>query len=471
MLSLFNTSEIVPVDPDSCSDLCDWQFSLLIRTHFKLNIMSRFKHLGIILFIILIFDVLFFHLFTPAKFRDSIYVFYFMVMIILIFLFIMTLTYKTVFDFKSSFWIIILSVLLSFIFSGFIAGRLRDISKYYEMNFFGGKKTSVGDNLHYLDALGVWRGIPNARGEYYYSVGDSIKGSVEVFFDSLGHKNVSKDKMLISDTLDLFVGCSFTFGMLLAAEDGYPYIVSRSLNHGMMNLSMGGFGLAQMRLRMDSLLPAFKFRYVFIQMSPWLAERSMRMSGIFARGLPPIHYFSDTKGGIRMMPFAYEASDYSNLDKWEDGHVRSYPDRLKYLFTSGYELQIRSYLIHSFAKLKTKLGILPKPISDKLKLETFFYDKAIADVRKSGAIPVLVKMYWDDKDFSPLKKHLSGKALLVDCDYGMDSVARQSTLSRQELFTLYKDHNGKKIQYDVHPNEFANKLIAADILAKISTAK
>jgi hypothetical protein len=53
----------------------------------------------------------------------------------------------------------------------------------------------------------------------------------------------------------------------------------------------------------------------------------------------------------------------------------------------------------------------------------------------------------------------------------MDSVARQSTLSRQELFTLYKDHNGKKIQYDVHPNEFANKLIAADILAKISTAK
>jgi hypothetical protein len=144
---------------------------------------------------------------------------------------------------------------------------------------------------------------------------------------------------------------------------------------------------------------------------------------------------------------------------------------MRFFLTAGYELQVEGYLKMRYAKLKVALGLLPGPIKDKNELERFFYDKAISDVRKTGAIPVLVKFYWNDGSFEPLRRHLEGKALIIDCDRRLDSVAKAAGVSAAELYRLYVEKDGKKLYYDIHPNSFANRLMADEILARIHEAR
>jgi len=154
------------------------------------------------------------------------------------------------------------------------------------------KQIRIDDRLHYIDGNQTWRGVPHAKGHEYYRIGDSLGGRVEVAYDSLGHRTVPVSLQVTSDTVDLFLGYSFTFAHNLKAEKGYAHLVSRSLPHRLMNAAVSGFGRVQMRFRMDALLAMHSSRYVFIHLSPWLASRSMNISGHFANGFFPALEFT-----------------------------------------------------------------------------------------------------------------------------------------------------------------------------------
>lgn len=434
--------------------------------------MRKVKQLAGILLAMFLFDLVYFKLGLSNAKKEAALVnqAYHLLMLFLSFLFLITLFYRSVFTLKSNPWVIASSLVLCLGLSVFVSGRLKSLMLAYERAFTNRDNTFVDEHLHRFDNQDLWRGNPNATGYYHYNLGDTLMGKVEVVYDSLGHKSVVDSLRVKSDTLDMIVGCSFSYGNFVKGEEGYPYLVTKALGHSFMNASMGGYGLAQMQMRLDSLLPAYRFRYVFIQMSPWLSERAMSISGIFARGYPAAHYFGQSDSGIVLMPQAYKSPDYKSLGDWH-ARGRKYTERVRYFFTAGYELQVKGYLKMSLAKLKTRLGLLPAPVKDKLALEKFFYDKAITDVRRSGAIPVLVKFYWNDGSFEPLGEHLKGKALLVDCDRRLDSVSKAMGVSPLELYRLYVERGGRKLVYDIHPNAFANRLIADEILSRMGEAR
>jgi hypothetical protein len=434
--------------------------------------MQKIKQLSAILLVMILFDLLYFELrlSNPMKEVAMANQAYQLLMLFLTFLFLLTLLYRSVFSMKSSPWLIACCLLLCFMLSVFVSGRLKSLMLAYERAFTHWGNTNVDPQLHRFDDQGLWRGNPRSKGYYHYNVGDTLLGKVEVIFDSLGHKSVDDSLRVKSDTLDMIVGCSFSFGQFVKGEEGYPYLVTKKLDHRFMNASMGGYGLAQMQMRLDSLLPAHRFRYVFIQMSPWLSERAMSISGMFARGYPSGHYFGETDSGIVLMPQAYKSPDYKVLGEW-NARGKSYIQRIRYFLTDGYDLQVKGYVNMRIAKLKTSVGLLTAPVKDTLALEKFFYDKAISDVRKAGAIPVLVKFFWKERDFESLGGHLKGKALIVDCDRRLDSVSEAMGVRPNDLYRLYVERGGRKIVYDNHPNEFANRLIAEEILSRIGEAR
>lgn len=436
--------------------------------------MGKAKQIILILSLLLLIDFIFFEfkLLNPkSSFGISASLYQTLLFVPILLLFITSL-YGRVFSLKGSPWLTTtILVTLAFI-SYFVSGRLRFMALSYENEFSERVKVTADKDLNIFDSQNNWRGRPNATGFYHYNIGDSIYGKSECIFDSLGNRNVPTNLRLHTDTLDLFIGCSYSFGSMLKGEEGYPYLVSKSLNHSFMNASMGAYGLAQMQMRLDSLLPAHRFRYVFIQVSPWLAERSMRFSGIYSRGYPPTHYYSREDGQIKLMPVAYEFFDLTNLGTWQ-GQSRSYTDRLRFYATNGFRLQVTGYVKMRIAWLKSNLGLIPKPMKDKLELEKYFYDRAISAVRENGAIPVLVRLNLNDADSTipELKRHLEGKAILIDTEPRLDSVAKAMGESRRNLFHIYVEKNGKKIYYDSHPNSFANQLIADEVLSKIRDAR
>jgi hypothetical protein len=434
--------------------------------------MNKIKQLLVIFFIAVLFDFVFFKLGLANSNKDSAIVntFYQITMFGLSLVFFLTLFYRTLFTLKGSIWATVPSLILCFSLAGFVSGRLNSLMLAYEKTFTKKSHITVDEHLQRFDSRMLWRGNSNAKGFYHYNLGDTLVGKVEVIYDSLGHKSVPDSLRVMSDTLDMIIGCSFSYGSFVKGQDGYPYLVTKAINHRFMNASMGGYGLAQMQMRLDSLLPAHKFKYVFIQMAPWLSERAMSISGIFARGYPSVHYFAMSDSGLRLMPQAYESPDYNKLGDWYT-RGRNYSERIHYFFTAGYILQVKGYVKMLTAQFKIALGLIPGPIKDKLALEKMFYDKAISDVRKSGAIPILVKFYWNDGSFEPLREHLKDKALIIDCDRRLDSVSQAMGVSPLKLYRLYVEKDGKKLYYDIHPNEFANRLIAEEILSRIKVAR
>ena len=224
--------------------------------------MRKAKQLIVLVVVIFLFDFIFFKL-NLANHRksDSLWnMGYQLGMLVLFFLLFLTLTYRTVFTIKSRIWVTVPTIFLCLVLAVFISGRLKILTLSYEKEFGKRQETIVDANLHRFDNQNLWRGNPNAEGFYHFNLGDTLKGKVEVIYDSLGHKSVPDSLRVKTDTLDLIIGCSFSYGNFVKGEEGYPYLVTKTLNHRFMNASMGGYGLAQMQMRLDSLLPVHKFK-------------------------------------------------------------------------------------------------------------------------------------------------------------------------------------------------------------------
>ncbi len=419
--------------------------------------------------IMIAFDWIFFVTVKPASGASNIYgrpnmdhKVYFIGMTLLTFILLCSLGYKRLFSFKKPVDLLFFAF-FAFSASIFIGLRLRDITVLYDYEFVHGNRNRLSWDVHYFDKRNNWRAKPNSHGFFEYGIGDSIQGRIPIYYDSLGSRTVSDELRVDSDTMDLFIGCSFTHGAYIRAEEGFPYLVTRRLGHSLMNIGMSSYGMAQMMDRLDSALSERRFKYVFIQMSDWLSQRSMQLNGLYNKSYPPVTYFTGGKGDYSIAPIAYRHPDYGGLRSWA-GMKRTYSNRLHFMRTKGFQVEVVSYLRYKVAQIKSHLGIVPKPASDKLDLEKYFYDRVIENVRKAGAIPVLYKIYWRDKDVEPLRRYLEDKAIYADCDRIEDSVTARNLRSDKKYFWISHLHKGQKIYYDNHPNATANALFAENIL-------
>jgi hypothetical protein len=415
----------------------------------------------VIIITFIVFDYIYFNF---NVYFGNIYFFsilYFVLCTVLIFLLLEIILYNKLFNLKSGKFRIIILTLIPLIISMLLADRLLVINNYY---FYSKKYTVIDKNLWKFDKLLGWRSIPNSTGSHNFYLGDSIKGSTPVIFDSIGFRTVPDSLKLRNSTLDLYVGCSFTFGNQIKAQYSFSYLTSKLLNHNYINAGASGYGLGQMIQLVESLTKRYHFKYVFIQLSPWLAERAMVLNGPTEQGYRPCPYFSDYEKRFKLNPPAYSTLRYK-FRNWRESKP-SYIERIEFIFSDGIKTKIHDFYNYQFARLKTKIGILPKPTNRNNDLEKYFYDYTINICKKNNAIPIILKMGYPwptPNQCIELLEYLKTKAEIIDLDFDLEKKVNELGNRNKTLVYVYTKYRNSIIVYDKHPNEFVNKLYSERI--------
>jgi hypothetical protein len=346
----------------------------------------------------------------------------------------------------------------------FVAGRFVAMSKYFLYSVNISRRTS--DNLWQQDNKLAHKGIPLSKGYYEYFLGDSITGKVKVEFDSLGFRGVMKTNNINSDTLNLFLGCSWTFGDYIIAEEGYPYKLSKLLNQNFINTGASAYGLAQMIQLLDSLIPKHSFNYAFIQLSPWLANRAMSFIGPTAYGYRPFPYFSESNNA-----FFLEYTPYRVKKKRSDWRLKNkFIDKLNFYITTGFEEEIFNYMNYKIAILKSEIGLLNKPTTNKNKLEIYFYNYVINKCKEYNVKPVIIKVRYENIMFENpyLIQYFKEKNItVVDLDVALENDT--TDIKNKRRYEIYHElANGEKVYYDDHPNSLANSIYSNAIFNSLN---
>jgi hypothetical protein len=383
---------------------------------------------------------------------------------LLLFLTAVNATYRLLFDFRSGMAKITAILVTFLVLSMFLADRMLAVSRLW--NYAVDIKRRTDPFLFQDDPHLGYRAVPNAKGNYEYFIGDSIHQKVPVIFDSQGLR-VATLPPPPGDSLDLYLGCSFTFGDYITAEQSYPYKTSKRLGHSPVNAALSGYGLAQMKRLADTIIPRGRFRYVFIQLSYWLTDRAVTPNRTTLYGYKAVPYFSKGQAGFELNDPVYKSSFRKKAREWHEGE-RTYARKLLFSATDGFTIEFVDYTRYLVAKAGMRLGVVPRPAKDMRALEKEFYDHVIGLARKNGSIPVIVKISYSD-DLSPsLLEHLKGQALLADVDKAAADSCRISGTTFREKYQLHHPHPAGPIHFDNHPNPVMTDLISDVILSVVS---
>lgn len=391
-----------------------------------------------------IFDIIYFFLFT-----------------IVCFLFFTSLTYGLLFNFKKNFTKAVTFTIICFLFSMFLASRSIAISKYWLYSIDIPLRASF--DLWQQDEFLAHKAIPNADGYYEYFIDDTISGKIITRFDSLGFRTVQKENQIKSDTTNLFLGCSWTFGDFIEAEEGYPYKVSHLLNHNFINAGASAYGLAHMIQLVDSLIPKHEFNYVFVQLSPWLADRAMSFNGPIYYGYRPFPYFSDNEKDFILNQIPYNVK--TSKRDWRN--KKKYVDKLHFVITTGFEEEIINYSSYKLAQLKLKFGLISEPTNNKKELEIFFYKYVLEKCKEYNTTPIILKLGYKNNENLALLEMLKENVEVIDLDFALKSDS--SDIENDNRFKIFhQKENGEKIYYDDHPNSAANSIFSEIIFKTIN---
>ena len=339
-----------------------------------------------------------------------------------------------------------------------VINKLYFYTKNYKINDRG--------SLWQPDPLLSYKGIPNSKGTQDYYIGDSIKGGIYTEFDSIGFRVVKTQNRLNYNTLNLFLGCSFTYGTNITAEESFTYKTSKMLGNSYINAGGTGYGIGQMKILLDTLISKYKFKYVFLQLSPWLTDRAMKISAPLIYFYRPIPYFSDDNE-FKLNYSAYENTSMSYTYNWNISKT-SYSDKFKFILTDGMKIELLDYMRLSIAKLKVFLGILPKPAKNRESLEKYFYEYAINKCKENHAIPVVLKLCYPDSNAISITNYLKDKCIIIDLDKDLNQKVIDTGKSYYELYSIYHVHKGKHLIFDTHPNALANDIISQKIYSILS---
>ena len=167
--------------------------------------------------------------------------------------------------------------------------------------------------------------------------------------------------------------------------------MAKALNGTALNGGLGSYGLSQMLLRAEQLVPKYRPEYLLIQYSSWLVTRS-------------IMYFDEPISGKRAKPYFFIKKDDSLLI-----HPPVFENNMFSYNISAYRNQNKGFL--DFAEFfieigcplflfndrnmilfysKRLLGIIPTPVEDRDAVVRYVYDRIQTLCNRYQTIMVVV---------------------------------------------------------------------------------
>jgi hypothetical protein len=265
----------------------------------------------------------------------------------------------------------------------------------------------------------------------------------------------------------LALGCSFTFGSGVAAEEAYPWLVARDLGGHSMNAGFPGYGLAQMLPLARDLLPRYRPSLLLLQASTWLPARAARRVRGSAFDLFPVPYFAAGEGGRpEWRPPEFQARVF---DLPVSGY-RTTPsgilDWASFMTRVGFPLFLHDDPRRVSILTRRVTGRRPRSASPQ-DISALVYPEILRLCRQNGTRLVVVFLEGAGRTvFDPADLRLPRDVLVVDTKPGLYApLAQRDAQTYLRAYGHWRGNPPKMI--DDHPNEEAHALIAEQILAAL----
>ena len=402
--------------------------------------------------------------------------------IFIVLIFLLSITYKKYWD-GYTFKRIVSAISFAFIFviSFYLIREIyfnfRAVDKLY--SYYKKNIGILGDVFMADDTLGH-RGVPNGSGVSIFPL-ENRQISVPIQLNNEGFRIPVKAQNVNSDTLMIFLGCSFTWGDYSLAEENYSSQAIDLLKYKSLNCGTDAYGLAQILILAERKIPQHRPKIVSVQYSPWLADRARFMFFPSAHGVMPFPFITKNKDAKFYVhePF-FRSSLYNPEYKYYKTSPVSFADKFSFFFKVGFPVAILDSWKQHIAQWKMTLGILPTAESDNQKIEKYVYERIYELCKQNGARMVVLNIggfgYSDEQRMSNHhdRKHFNetmNSELVKNVTFiDADSVLRAG-IKPNENYSKYvqwgKVNKTDSILYDNHPNPMAHKIIAKSLVEGI----
>jgi hypothetical protein len=364
---------------------------------------------------------------------------------------------------KIAFYCIVLLIPPTTIFAIYIVYtgyRTRPLYSYIKSNQRGWR-----GKVHKADAELGFAPVPDSQGAEVIPAGSDIPAR----YDKDGFRGPLEDNKRTSlnqHPIVLTLGCSFTYGAAVSAEDAYAYLVGHYLGGTERNAGVGSYGLSQMMILAKRLVPTYKPDYLLVQYSPWLVSRAQNPFAPANFGKLPTPYFFVRQNELVLHPpvFRTEILDLP-IDRYRNTPV-SVMDKVSFLWNVGLPLFVHDDLNMSSYNINSLLGRVPEPATNPEQITKYVYEEIAKVARENGAKLVIVVLGNDYRPVQIPEGSFPTDSILVNAH---DALLRHLPVANQETYQQsYAHWRGSPLRIvDFHPNETAHKIIAEAIVQKI----
>lgn len=307
-----------------------------------------------------------------------------------------------------------------------------------------------------------WVPVPGARSAHTFPVGPDIP----MQFDSEGFRvPIGEQRANRSRPLILALGCSFTYGDACLAEDTFPHKVAQALGGTELNAGVCSYGLAQMMLLAERLVPQYSPDYVLIQYSPWLFDRAVvHLAPIrFSYACNP--FFADTPaGGVEICPPVFSTCDI-DLSQWRASQ-RGPLDFSSFFLRRALPLFVHNDVSILSYRARRAMGFIKKPTRNRGEVLRFVYGRIRDLCSQNGSLPLIVILGDSPAEVSIPNEIRELGMPIINAHASLISSLPEPTDNAYSR--AYAHFNGSPpICVDGHPNPRAHTLIAESIIYHI----
>ncbi|MEA5458354.1 hypothetical protein VB796_04860 [Arcicella sp. LKC2W] len=402
--------------------------------------------------------------------------------VIITLIFLLSITYKKIWDANtlkktSSIIGFALCVIIVCFVTKEVYGNLRAIDKLY---VYYKKNIGIAGNVFTVDDTLGHRGIPNGYGKATYS-SKHAQINVPIKLNAEGFRIPEKIVTSKSDSLMMFLGCSFTWGDYVLAEQTYPTLTAQSLNYKSLNCGVDAYGLAQMLILAEQNIPKHQPKVLSVQYSPWLADRARFMFFPSAHGVMPFPFVTkNDKGDFYIHEPFFRSALYNPDYSIYKTTPASFSDKLSFIFKVGITVSMIDKWKRQVAQWKMLLGLLPTSEVDNQKIEKYVYERLYQLCKQYGVKMVVVNVggfgysdeqrmanHYDRKKFKEtIKSEFARNITFIDAD----SVLR-ANIRPDENYSKYvhweKTSKTDSAIYDNHPNVMAHQMMAKTFVKQL----
>lgn len=323
--------------------------------------------------------------------------------------------------------------------------------------------------IHRADSALGYVPIPRSSGAMFLSDGSKIP----VFYNSLGFRSdlehFSKPSVNNVETTNYFLGlgCSFMFGFGVPVESTFCYLVANELGMIPLNAGRCSYGLAEMVLLARKIIPELRPKFVLVQYSPWLVERSQkRYAPTFCGLLPHPYFIQETGAKLGIHEPDFETAIFRNdLGKFKvsEGSVTEFIN-----FTLKFWLPLLIYdsLNSGMVGLKEFAGFIGQPCQNSANIVEIAYAEIASICKQSGSRMIIVFLGMDNTAYEIPASLAKLNVLGVNAQQYL--VEQLPENSYREYAKNYYHWGNKPLKIiDKHPNSWAHQIIAHIIKKKI----